>query len=386
MPVNYPQIEQSLPAYASKEKGYQDSLLAQREKLWQLFSNPALEVEAAREKIARAEALMRSLYCAKPVQEKLLTRGPLPALPTAYTLIAVDGSQIAPNRHKSVQFCVLNIGLIKIQRGSGHAPEINVLSTLLEHESLFTPDGRLIGEEDVSLLRDLEERKALLDAAIPQDEPTITLTDGPLDVYENNTTRKEHEHLQEDVEKIHANLEARGVLSAGYIDKPGSELLSRMLSVLQVPDAEMGSYDDARREIRGISDAELLANLLRAGERSAVFEAVTKGEGKSRLRVHFFYLNVSGAGQANLARVEFPAWVSAHPQLVDTLHSVIYHEAMILDTHPYPYALHRAHELAVISMPEHEQVETMLVRELEQAGARVGKRSNKDWNKGLTGR
>jgi len=28
----------------------------------------------------------------------------------------------------------------------------------------------------------------------------------------------------------------------------------------------------------------------------------------------------------------------------------------------------------------------MLVRELEQAGARVGKRSNKDLNKGLTGR
>jgi len=29
-------------------------------------------------------------------------------------------------------------------------------------------------------------------------------------------------------------------------------------------------------------------------------------------------------------------------------------------------------------------VEAMLVRELEQAGARAGKRSNKDWNKGLT--
>ena len=386
MPVNYPQIEQCLPAYARKEKGHQDALDAQHKQLWQLFSNPALEVEAMREKITRAQALLRNLYCAKPVQEKLLTRKPLPALPSGYTLIAADGSQIVPNRHRPVQFCVLNIGLIKIERGSGRAPEINVLSTLLEHESLFTPDGHLIGEEDVSLFRDLEERKALLEAANPQELPIITLTDGPLDVYENITTRRERKHIQEDVEKIHANLEARGVLSAGYIDKPGSELLSRMLSVLQVPDAELGTYDDTRREIRGISDAELLGNLLSAGERSAVFEAVTKGEGKASLSVHFFYLNVSGGGEPNLARVEFPAWVSAHARLVDTLHSVIYHEAMILDTHPYPYALHRAHELAVISMPEHEQVEAMLVRELEQAGARVGKRSNKDWNKGLTGR
>ena len=384
MPVNYPQIEQSLPAYASKEKGYQDLQIAQQEKLWQMFSDPSLEVEAMREKIARAEALLKSLYCAKPVQEKLLTRSPLPALPLAYTLIAADGSQIAPNRHRPVQFCVLNIGLIKIQRGSGRAPEINVLSTLLDHESLFTPDGHLIGEEDVSLFRDLEERKALLDAAVPQEEPIITLTDGPLDVYENITTRRERKQIQVDVEKIHANLEARGVLSAGYIDKPGSELISRMLSVLQVPDAELGAYDDTKREIRGISDAELLKNLLRAGERSAVFEAVTKGDGKASLRVHFFYLNVSGGEEPNLARVEFPAWVSAHPRLVDVLHSVIYHEAMVLDTHPYPYALHRAHELAIITMPEHEQVEAMLVRELEQAGVRVGKRSNKDWNKGLT--
>lgn len=384
MPVNYPQIEQSLPAYASLEKGFQELQLAQQEKLWRLFSDPALEVDAMRDKISRAEALLKSLYCAKPVQEKLLTRSPLPALPMSYTLIAADGSQIVPNRHRPVQFCVLNIGMIKIQRGSGRAPEINVLSTLLEHDSLYTPDGRLIGEEDVSLFRDLEERRVLFESAVSDGEPIITLTDGPLDVYENITTRKERAKQLGEVRSIHAHLEARGVLSAGYIDKPGSELISRMLSVLQTPDAELRAYDDTKREIRGISDAELLANLLRAGERSAVFEAVTKGESKGSLDVHFFYMNVSGGEQPNLVRVEFPAWVSAHPQLVDILHSVIYHEAMILDSHPYPYALHRAHELAVITMPEHEQVEAMLVRELEQAGARIGKRSNKDWNKGLT--
>ena len=89
-----------------------------------------------------------------------------------------------------MQFCVLNIGMIKIMRGSGLAPEINVLSTLLEHENLFTSEGHLIGEEDVSLLRDLAERRVLFEAAISDREPIITLTDGPLDVYENVTTRR----------------------------------------------------------------------------------------------------------------------------------------------------------------------------------------------------
>lgn len=384
MPVNYPQIEQSLPAYARKEKGFQEQMAARKEKLWQMFLDPALELEAVREKISRAQALLKNLYCAKPVAEALLTRKTLPALPAAYTLIAADGSQIVPNRHRPVQFCVLNIGMIKIMRGSGLAPEINVLSTLLEHENLFTSEGHLIGEEDVSLLRDLAERRVLFEAAISDREPIITLTDGPLDVYENVTTRRERAEQLNEVREIHAHLEARGVLSAGYIDKPGSELISRMLSIMQTPDAELGAYDDTKREIRGISDAELLEELLGAAERSAVFESVAKGEGKGSLNVHFFYLNVGSPGQPVLARVEFPGWVSERPQLIDVLHSVIYHEAMVLDTHPYPYALHRAHELAVITMPEHEQVEAMLVRELEHAGARAGKRSNKDWNKDLT--
>ncbi|HOA21723.1 MAG TPA: DNA double-strand break repair nuclease NurA [Anaerolineaceae bacterium] len=384
MPVNYPQIEISLADYASKEKDNQALLLAQKEQLWRMLSEPELELDAMREKISRAETLLRNLYCAKPVEEQLLTHKALPALPKAYTLIAADGSQIVPNRHRPVQFCVLNIGVIKVQRGSGLAPEISVFSRLLEHERLLTAEGHLVGDEDVSLYRDLEERQVLLEAAVPQGDPIITLTDGPLDVYENVTTRKERQELQNTVRTIHQQIEARGVLSAGYIDKPGSELISRMLSVLHTPDAELAAYDDTKREIRGISDAELLEGLLGAGERSAVFEAVTKGDSKGSLKVHFFYLNASGAEQRNLARVEFPAWVSGNPRLVDMLHSVIYHEAMVLDTHPYPYALHRAHELAVITMPEHEQVEAMLVRELEKAGARVGRRSNKDWNKGLT--
>jgi hypothetical protein len=45
--------------------------------------------------------------------------------------------------------------------------------------------------------------------------------------------------------------------------------------------------------------------------------------------------------------------------------------------------LHRAHELAVITVQEHEQVEAMLLQEYARQGLHAGLHSNKDANKQL---
>jgi len=68
---------------------------------------------------------------------------------------------------------------------------------------------------------------------------------------------------------------------------------------------------------------------------------------------------------------------------VDLLHAVIFQEVQVLDRHPYPYLLHRAHELAVITVQEHEQVEAMLLQEYARQGLYAGLHSNKDANKQL---
>jgi len=39
---------------------------------------------------------------------------------------------------------------------------------------------------------------------------------------------------------------------------------------------------------------------------------------------------------------------------------------------PYPYILHRAHETAVVSMQEKEQITQMIVNELHRQGVEVG--------------
>ena len=53
---------------------------------------------------------------------------------------------------------------------------------------------------------------------------------------------------------------------------------------------------------------------------------------------------------------------------------------------PYPYLLHRAHEVALVSLQEKEQVTQMIARELHQRGVPVGQRSYKQSAKALPGR
>jgi hypothetical protein len=53
---------------------------------------------------------------------------------------------------------------------------------------------------------------------------------------------------------------------------------------------------------------------------------------------------------------------------------------------PYPYLLHRAHEVAVVKLEEKQQVEQMLVMELRRNEEEVGDGSNKQSAKDLPGK
>jgi hypothetical protein len=113
--------------------------------------------------------------------------------------------------------------------------------------------------------------------------------------------------------------------------------------------------------------------LLAPGERSAVFEVQTRFAGIYRRRSesfapHFFYLNVGREGHPWLARVELLGWVAADPVKLNDLHAVLVHQCSLLGTHPYPYALHRAHEIARVTPDEKAQLDMMIANELRKHG------------------
>jgi hypothetical protein len=92
---------------------------------------------------------------------------------------------------------------------------------------------------------------------------------------------------------------------------------------------------------------------------------------------------VGREGDPWLARVDIPRWVAADKTLLDCLHGTLLEHCRLMGARPYPYLLHRAHETAVVTLPEKEQVTQMIEMELRRRGLTPGKVSYKQSAKGL---
>jgi hypothetical protein len=87
-----------------------------------------------------------------------------------------------------------------------------------------------------------------------------------------------------------------------------------------------------------------------------------------------------------VTRTEVPAWVADSPALLDQLHAVLFEQCRMLGARPYPYALHRAHEVALVSRLEKDEVDQMLQAELIRRGMPMGEKSYKQSHKDNIGR
>jgi hypothetical protein len=191
-------------------------------------------------------------------------------------------------------------------------------------------------------------------------------------------------HLEEYLETL-TRLCELGVTTAGYVDKPGADLVVRLLEIARA-DGDLGNIRK-ERPLRGVTDTDLYRHRLGAGERSAVFAIQSRSldDYTGDLALRFFYLNVGLANDPWLARVEVPAWVAADAQKLNNLHAVLISQCRIMGGRPYPYLLHRAHETAVVTLAEKEEVTRMIANEVQRYGGPLGRESQKQGLK-LTGR
>jgi hypothetical protein len=177
------------------------------------------------------------------------------------------------------------------------------------------------------------------------------------------------------------------LMTLGYVDKPGSDLLGRLLELIQLTDDDLEAYSRRRRGFAGVSDLSLMSGrLINPGDRSAIFAIYSQTALRFRgdLSLHFFYLNVGRPGHPHLARVEIPGWMAGDAQLVGLVQAALTEQASLIGTRPYPYLLHRAHEVAVVTLPEHQHVEEMIVAEFQKRGIPLDEKSYKQYHKDLS--
>jgi hypothetical protein len=378
MAINFQQVFERIREIGLGAKQRRETLEGLRAHALNLFQHWAEKTDELNAKLERARQADPSLRCAIPLPGSLASaRDPRPA-PAKLTLLAADGSQIAPDRHAAVLYSLVNVGAIVMEIGSGRAPDVFTDSHLLFDDELFTETGSLTAEA-LELQRDIAERRKLLDLARQVTGPCVALTDGPVELWGAKDGNEEDYRRNLDLHKsILSQMQARGVIVAGYVDKPGADLVIRLLEIATLSDDQM---KDVRRQhpLRGVTDRWLFGRLLKAGQRSAVFglQSSSRAHYTGDLALHFFYLNAGSERHPALARVEFPRWVAEDEEALDALHAALLDQCRMMGARPYPYILHRAHEIAVVRFEEKRQVEQMLEIELRKAGGEVDEKSNK---------
>ena len=328
----------------------------------ELLEHNARELARLRNKVEEARQQDPSLRCALPLDdpsaEPLDAHYPLPPLPAQATLIAADGSQINPDRHAAVNYCLINVGAIRMRHGSSEPPQPFTLCRLLYDEQLYTATGTLT-EEMVALMRDLNERRYLVELAEGRRSAGGHLHGWPDGAVGRQGRRRRGRVPQapgrvpgDPDQAVRTGGDHRRVCGQARSRPGGAPAGNRQVSTVENLDDNIRK----QRPLRGVTDIDLYRERLESGERSAVFAIQSRSleDYRGDLALRFFYLNVGLPDDPWLARVEVPAWVAADAQKLNNLHAVLINQCRIMGGRPYPYLLHRAHETAVVTLAEKE--------------------------------
>jgi NurA domain len=388
MALNFQQVFEKIRQIGLGAQKRRETLERLRKHAFDLLGAWAEKADELNDKLERARQADPSLRCAIPLLEPLNAARDRSPAPAQLTLIAADGSQIAPDRHASVFFSLVNVGAIVMQTGSGEAPDIFTDSRLLYDDEIYTETGVLTAEA-IEQQRDIAERRKLLELAKQASGPVVALTDGPVELWgAKNGGEADYRKNLELHKSILSQLDSLGVTVAGYVDKPGADLVVRLLEIAQFSSEEQFKEVRKQHPLRGVTDRWLYGRILNAGQRSAVFgmQSGSRVHYTGSLSLHFFYLNVGDEKHPSLVRVEIPKWVADDPDKLNMLHAVLLDQCRVMGAKPYPYILHRAHEVAVVKLEEKQQVEQMLELELRKSGAEMDEKSSKQSAKDLPGR
>ena len=212
--------------------------------------------------------------------------------------------------------------------------------------------------------------------------PTLALSDGTLILWMLETETEDFRARTLDAFQEHlAAARSCGIPLVGYISQPQSRDVVNALRVHVCPkekancDLYCPNPNKPRQPLEAppcaypdrIQDHELFASLLEPGQRSAVFRSRSKifSQYRPDNHIHFFYLHTG----REVARVEFPAWVSDDPALLALTHALCYDQARKGDG--YPIALAEAHEQAVVRAAEKAAFFQMMQRAFVATGQTV---------------
>ena len=347
------------------DKMSEDKSLRDRDLAWRI-ERAVREVEDASkgwEELARKAKGSKTSWLIAQIRQPLSWGHPPPKRLDRLSVVAVDGSQIFPDRHELAVCYLVNIGVVAIHYGTGERPFMKSIPSLFwKDEDLFVRWGGRkvhVDGEVLGMKRAIMEMERLVEQCIRLREEgrerVVGLIDGTLILWRLEGCPQDFKSfILEGFISLLDRMRKERIPLAGYISNPGSTDVVNLLRVkvcpMEYPDCDRcpaGGWEVEEglpcSAVSGFPDRVLWKRFLSVGESTSIFGSSSKIlEEYGDHRVDFFYMRVG----EEVARVEVPRWVSEDPELFLLLKSCVWDQ--VEKGGGYPVVLAEAHEQAVV--------------------------------------
>ena len=320
----------------------------------------------------------RILFAAASPVEPLNTCIDLPVPPAVHTVIATDGSQIAPNHHEIAYCYLLNVGRVILHYGQNRQPLLDSLP-----EVFYRPEDLYISrqwgirtEEWMGYCRTTSEATVLaeLACAAPMSLPTLAMVDGSLIYwFLEQLPIEARDRLLPPILDAWSQLQDFGIPLMGYLSasRSGEALNFLRLQACphEVPDCMTYCPNQLEKMdcqvLEPLRDTAVWTIELQPGQRSALWRSSARIlDLYGSHTIYFCYVHVG----TEIARIEVPAWVAENSTLLEQSLGLML--AQVQKGYGYPVALAEAHNQAVVRGGDRASFFALLEQQMIKAGLR----------------
>ncbi|MBD2681147.1 MULTISPECIES: DNA double-strand break repair nuclease NurA [Nostoc] len=318
----------------------------------------------------------RILFANATPVEPLETCIDIPVPPKIHTVIATDGSQIAPNHHEIAYCYLLNIGRVVLHYGQNRHPLLDSLPEVFYRpEDLYmSRQWGIRTEEWMSFRRTASETTVLaeLACAAKAEAPTLAMVDGSLIYWFLEQLPMDARDrilppiLQAWEQMRDAEIPLMGYLSASR-NIEGTNFLRLLACPHKVPDCKTYCPNQLEKvpckKFDDLRDTTLWATQLKPGQRSALWRSNNQIlELYGDQSIYFCYVHVG----TEIARIEIPAWVAQNTAMLNQALGLML--AQVQKGYGYPVAIAEAHNQAVVKGGDKARFFALLEQQMIKAG------------------
>ncbi|MEH2319058.1 DNA double-strand break repair nuclease NurA [Nostoc sp.] len=319
----------------------------------------------------------RILFANATPIEPLETCIDIPVPPKIHTVIATDGSQIAPNHHEIAYCYLLNIGRVVLHYGQNRHPLLDSLPEVFYRpEDLYmSRQWGIKTEEWMSFRRTASETTVLAElacSAAKGETPALAMVDGSLIYwFLEHLPMDARDRILPPILEAWQQMRDAQIPLMGYLSASRSIETMNFLRLLAcphpVPDCKSHCPNQLEKVpckiFEQLRDTSVWATRLKPGQRSTLWRSNSPIlELYADQTIYFCYVHVG----TEIARIEVPAWVADNATMLDQALGLML--AQVQKGYGYPVAIAEAHNQAVVKGGDRARFFALLEQQMIKAG------------------